>query len=184
EDHTFEVEPHGIFDHVAGSQDVQTQDLLYYHSARDREQHLAWKLLSYREDNNEAAFAVAAVDKISTHESLTFNDTVAYGMDFSYGCKAEIWATKGLLDKAEGNILGMEIVRDQSGNTLRVSQSMFYNRKLVHTLLEGHSILSLKGSLSGDSDVERMIIHKVWVDDTRCRKLRSYEAAHDGFVNN
>ncbi|GJV99392.1 hypothetical protein Tco_1554644 [Tanacetum coccineum] len=32
-------------------------------------------------------------------------------------------ATKGLLDKAKGNVLGMEIVRDQSGNTLRVSQS-------------------------------------------------------------
>ncbi|GKA34353.1 retrovirus-related pol polyprotein from transposon TNT 1-94, partial [Tanacetum coccineum] len=32
---------------------------------------------------------------------------------------AEIWVTKGLLDKAKGNILGMEIVRDQSGNTLR-----------------------------------------------------------------
>ncbi|GKF96291.1 hypothetical protein Tco_0289026, partial [Tanacetum coccineum] len=32
-------------------------------------------------------------------------------------------ATNGLLDKAKGNVLGMEIVRDQSGNTLRVSQS-------------------------------------------------------------
>nr|GEX01831.1 zinc finger, CCHC-type [Tanacetum cinerariifolium] len=70
-------------------------------------------------------------------------------------CKAEIWATKDLLDKAKGNILGMEIIKDQSGNTLRVSQSKFYNRKLVQTLLEGHSILSLKGSLSGDYDVEK-----------------------------
>ncbi|GJU22831.1 hypothetical protein Tco_1156173, partial [Tanacetum coccineum] len=31
----------------------------------------------YREDSNEAAFAVAAVDKIYTHESLTFNNTLA-----------------------------------------------------------------------------------------------------------
>nr|GEZ74642.1 zinc finger, CCHC-type [Tanacetum cinerariifolium] len=31
---------------------------------------------------------------------------------------------------AKGNVLGMEIVRDQSGNTLRVSQSRFYNEKL------------------------------------------------------
>nr|GFA95213.1 zinc finger, CCHC-type [Tanacetum cinerariifolium] len=52
-------------------------------------------------------------------------------MIFSYGYKAEIWATKGLLDKAKGNVLGMEIVRDQSGNTLRVSQSRYYNGKLV-----------------------------------------------------
>ncbi|GKC73438.1 hypothetical protein Tco_1119321 [Tanacetum coccineum] len=51
-------------------------------------------------------------------------------MGFSCGCKAEIWATKGLLDKAKGNILGMKIVKDQSGNTLR-------------------------GSLSGDCDVEK-----------------------------
>ncbi|GKC26152.1 protein kinase, ATP binding site-containing protein [Tanacetum coccineum] len=69
--------------------------------------------------------------------------------------KAEIWATKGLLDKAKGNVLDMEIVRDQSGNTLRVSQYRFYNRKLVQTLLEGHFILSLKGSLSGDCGVEK-----------------------------
>nr|GEY58076.1 zinc finger, CCHC-type [Tanacetum cinerariifolium] len=44
---------------------------------------------------------------------------------------------------------------DQSGNTLRVSQSRFYNEKLVQTLLERHSILSLKGGLSGDCDVEK-----------------------------
>nr|GEX72173.1 hypothetical protein [Tanacetum cinerariifolium] len=39
-------------------------------------------------------------------------------------------ATKGLLDKAKGNVLGMEIVRDRSGYTMRVSQSRFYNGKL------------------------------------------------------
>ncbi|GKG43307.1 hypothetical protein Tco_0479991 [Tanacetum coccineum] len=31
--------------------------------------------------------------------------------------QAEIWVTKGLLVKAKGNVLGMEIIRDQSGNT-------------------------------------------------------------------
>ncbi|GKD69405.1 hypothetical protein Tco_1323495 [Tanacetum coccineum] len=34
-DHTFEVEPHGNVDHVASSQEVQTQDLIYYHLAHD-----------------------------------------------------------------------------------------------------------------------------------------------------
>ncbi|GKE62644.1 hypothetical protein Tco_1513011 [Tanacetum coccineum] len=58
-------------------------------------------------------------------------------------------------DKAKGNVLGMEIVRDQSGKTLRVSQSRFYNEKLVQTLLEGYSILSLEVSLSRDCDVEK-----------------------------
>nr|GEV59727.1 hypothetical protein [Tanacetum cinerariifolium] len=60
-----------------------------------------------------------------------------------------------LLDKAKGNVLGMEIVKDRSGNTLRVSRSRFYNGKLVQTLLEGHFILSLEGSLSRDYDVEK-----------------------------
>ncbi|GKB91337.1 hypothetical protein Tco_0963609 [Tanacetum coccineum] len=175
EDHTFEVEPHGNVDHVAGLQGVQTQDLIYYHLARDREQHSTRELFNYREDSNDAAFAVAEAEKIYAHESLTFNNTVACemiskwkaglkddmdarsdvyvlsngckkcsddndvyyweytpgmfihlflyidDMGFSCGCRAEIWATKGLLDKAKGNILGMKIVKDQSGNTLRVS---------------------------------------------------------------
>ncbi|GJU31166.1 hypothetical protein Tco_1174755, partial [Tanacetum coccineum] len=115
EDHTFEVEPHVNVDHVAGSHETQTQDLMDYHSARDREQQSSRELFRYREDSNEAAFAVAAVEKKYAHESLTFNDIVA--------CEAEIWVTKGLLDKAKGNVLGIEIIRDQSGNTLRVSQS-------------------------------------------------------------
>ncbi|GKB47210.1 hypothetical protein Tco_0897963, partial [Tanacetum coccineum] len=59
------------------------------------------------------------------------------------------------LEYTPGNVFGMKIFRDQSGNTLRVSQSRFYNGKLVQTLLEGHSILSLEGSLSGDCDVEK-----------------------------
>nr|GFB42626.1 zinc finger, CCHC-type [Tanacetum cinerariifolium] len=131
----------------AGLQEVQTQDLMDYQLARDREQHLAYELFGYREDSNEATFVVAAVENIYAHESLTFNNTVA--------CEAEIWATKGLLAKAKGNILSMKIVSDHSGNTLRVSQSRFYNGKLVQTLLEGHSILLLEGSLSGDCDVEK-----------------------------
>nr|GEX04829.1 zinc finger, CCHC-type [Tanacetum cinerariifolium] len=107
---------------VAGSQEVQTQDFIYYHLARDREQHTTYEIFSYREDSNEAAFAVAEAKRIYAHESLTSNNA---------------------------------IVRDQSGNTLRVSHSRFYNGKLVQTLLEGHSILSLEGSLSEDCDVEK-----------------------------
>ncbi|GKB37240.1 hypothetical protein Tco_0882182 [Tanacetum coccineum] len=44
--HTFEVKPHGNVDHVVGSQEVQTQDLIYYHPARDREQHSVWEPFS------------------------------------------------------------------------------------------------------------------------------------------
>ncbi|GJY00126.1 hypothetical protein Tco_0357144 [Tanacetum coccineum] len=216
EDHTFKVEPHGNVDHVAGSQEVQTQDLIYYHLACDMEQHSTPELFSYREDSNEAIFVVATVDKIYAHESLTFNNTVAYkviskwkaglkdDMDarsdvyvlsngcrkcsddsdgYYWECKAEIWATKGLLDKAKGN-----------------------------TLLEGHFILSLEGSLSRECDEEKngkwSCIYTVGSQEyqvvcmrlditsadvgmlhkfdrglqTDIQELRSYDAAHDGFL--
>nr|GFB35727.1 zinc finger, CCHC-type [Tanacetum cinerariifolium] len=55
---------------------------------------------------------------------------------------------------AKGTILGIEIIRDQSGNTSRVSQSTVHNGKSVQTLLDGHSI-PLKGTLSQDCDVEK-----------------------------
>ncbi|GKD78285.1 zinc finger, CCHC-type containing protein [Tanacetum coccineum] len=167
--HTFEVEPQENVDQEnvdqgAGLQEVQTQDLIDYQLARNREQHLACELFGYREDSNETAFAVAAVGKIYAHESLNFNNTIACeviskwkaglkddmdarsdvymlnndckkcsddndgyyweytpglflhlflhidDMVFSCECKAEIWATKGLLDKANGNVLSMQIV--------------------------------------------------------------------------
>nr|GEW14927.1 zinc finger, CCHC-type [Tanacetum cinerariifolium] len=85
--------------------------------------------------------------------------------------KAEIWATKDLLDKAKENVLVMKIVKDHSGYTLRVSQSRFYNGKLVQTLLEGHSILSLEGSLSRDCDVEK---NDVGMLDGLDRGLQTY----------
>nr|GEV13379.1 zinc finger, CCHC-type [Tanacetum cinerariifolium] len=120
----------------------------------------------YKEDGNEAAFAVTVVNKIYAHKSLTFSNTLSYemiskwkaglkddmgarsdvyvlindykkcsddndgyyweytpgmfinlflyidDMVFSCGCKAEIWATVSLLDKAKINVLGMEIVKD------------------------------------------------------------------------
>ncbi|GKC70667.1 hypothetical protein Tco_1116550 [Tanacetum coccineum] len=86
-------------------------------------------------------------------------------MVFSYGCKAEIWVTKGLLDKAK-KILGMEIVRDRSRKILRVSQSGYVskilnnfridNGKSVQMPLGGHFKLSLKDCPVRDCDVERM----------------------------
>ncbi|GJV24582.1 hypothetical protein Tco_1377277 [Tanacetum coccineum] len=137
EDHTFEVEPHGNVDHVA----------------------------------------VAIVEKIYAHESLTFNNTLACeviskwkaGLKDDMDARSNVYVLSNDCKKcsndrdgyyweytlAKRNVLGMEIVRDKSGNTLRVSQSMFYNEKLIQTLLEGHSILSLESSLSGDCDVEK-----------------------------
>ncbi|GKC08377.1 hypothetical protein Tco_0999987, partial [Tanacetum coccineum] len=172
EDHTFEVEPYGNADHVDGLQEVQTQDLMDYQLARDREQHLANELFGYREDSNEAAFVVAAVDKIYAHESLTFNDKLL----------AEIWVTKGLLVKAKGNILGLEIIMDQSGNTLRVSQSRIHNKKLVLTLLKGHSTLSLKDSLSGDCDMKKNDVGSLKANLKYMEALSTTEAGYMTFT--
>ncbi|GKA70640.1 hypothetical protein Tco_0776779 [Tanacetum coccineum] len=177
EDHAFEVEPQGNVDHVAGSQEIQTQDLMDYHSVCDREQHSACELFGYREDSNEAAFAVGAVDKIYAHELLTFDDTVACeviskwkaALKEDMDARSDVYVLSNGCRKssddrndyyleytpAKETVLGMKIVRDQSGNTLRVSQFRFYNGKSVQTLLEGHFILSLEGSLSGDCDVEK-----------------------------
>ncbi|GKB05361.1 hypothetical protein Tco_0833556, partial [Tanacetum coccineum] len=43
---------------------------------RDREQHSAHELFRYIEDNNEAAFSIATLDKIYAYELLNFNDTI------------------------------------------------------------------------------------------------------------
>nr|GEZ43638.1 zinc finger, CCHC-type [Tanacetum cinerariifolium] len=161
-------------DKGAGLQEVQTQDLIDYQLARDNKQHLACELFRYREDNNEDAFEVAAVEKMYAHESLTFNNivvstvaenavTTAMAIIGSIH-QAEIWATKSLLVKAKGNILNLEIFRDQSGNTLRVSQSRIHNEKLVQTFLKGHSTLLLEDSLSMDCDVKKMKNVQVCVD--------------------
>ncbi|GJX90171.1 hypothetical protein Tco_0343497, partial [Tanacetum coccineum] len=58
EDHTFEVEPHGNVDYI--------------------------ELFTYREDGNKAAFAVAVVEKIYAHESLTFNNIVVCEVIFKW----------------------------------------------------------------------------------------------------
>ncbi|GJU87524.1 hypothetical protein Tco_1295070 [Tanacetum coccineum] len=154
--HTFEVEPLENVDQGASLQEVQTQDLMDYQLARDREQHLACELRGYREDTTVA------------REVVTTATTIAESMH-----QAEIWVTKGLLVKAEGNVLGLEIIRDQSSNTLRVSQSRIHNKKLVQTLLKGHSTLSLEDSLSGTvmwkECLEEGKMAKVTLDRVRIR---------------
>ncbi|GKC65675.1 hypothetical protein Tco_1098273 [Tanacetum coccineum] len=143
EDQKFEVEPHGNVDHEDGSQEVQTQDLMEYQLAHDREQHSAWELFSYKEDIaceviskwkaelKDDMDARSDVYVLSNGCKKCSDDRDGYyweytpvmfihlflyidDMGISYGCKAEIWATKGLLDKTKGNIRGINTVRDQS----------------------------------------------------------------------
>ncbi|GJX16274.1 zinc finger, CCHC-type containing protein [Tanacetum coccineum] len=159
EDHAFEVEPQGNAGHIADSKEVQTQDLLDYHSA------------------------FAEAEKIYAHESLTFIVCEVISMwkaglkdDMDYGCSvrcAEIWATKGLLDKAKEMYLGHSILS-----------------------LEGH----LSGDCDVEKNSKWSCIYAVGSQEyqmvcTRLdiasadvgmldKKLRSYDVAHDGFVTN
>ncbi|GJY47258.1 zinc finger, CCHC-type containing protein [Tanacetum coccineum] len=174
--HTFEVEPHGNVDHVVGSQEVQTQDLIYYHPARDREQHSVWELFSIEKTVMRFAFVSCAVEKIYANESLTSQmillvvrcvctqqrwkensvKTVRHVMVLLGVTLAEILVTKGLLVKAKKNILGLEIIRGlEVFNTAKGVKARNSTIKLVHTYVEGalHSVL--EGSLSGDCDVEK-----------------------------
>ncbi|GJR54345.1 zinc finger, CCHC-type containing protein [Tanacetum coccineum] len=150
----------GVEFEVKPQEDHTFKDLICYHSTRDREQHSAWELFSYREDiacklisKWEAGFkndmdVIRSDVYVLSNGCRKCNDDINNyyweytpgmfihlflyidDMVFSCGYKAEIWATKGLLDKAKGNILGMEIIRDQSGNTLRVSRLCFPNRRV------------------------------------------------------
>nr|GEU73259.1 mitochondrial substrate carrier family protein C [Tanacetum cinerariifolium] len=153
-DHTFEVEPHGNVDHVVGSHEVKTQDLMDYQLARDRDQHLACELFGYREDDNEAAFAI-----VIFKWKAGLKDAMNAWSDVN-GCKKCSDNNDGYYReytpvKTKRNVLGLEIIRDESGNTLRVSQSRIHNEKLIQTLLKGHLTLSLKDSLLGDCDVKK-----------------------------
>ncbi|GJV48739.1 retrovirus-related pol polyprotein from transposon TNT 1-94 [Tanacetum coccineum] len=120
----------------AGSQKVQTQDLMDYHSTRDMERHSARELFKYREGHDfqvdswklKDEYGCTRFRDVYVAQQLaerSSDDTYDYLLGV-YTSEVE-YATKGLLDKAKGNVLGMEIIRDQSGNTLRVSQSRFYN---------------------------------------------------------
>ncbi|GJZ61079.1 L-type lectin-domain containing receptor kinase IX.1-like protein [Tanacetum coccineum] len=109
----------------------------------------------YRGDSNMAALGVAGVIEEYAHESLTFRDAVAYE---AKQCDNNIYYWKyapGLVVEAKEVILGMEMFRTQSGNTLRVTRFRFSNGMSIQILLGGHSTLSLEGGLLGNHDEEK-----------------------------
>ncbi|GJW27015.1 hypothetical protein Tco_0040826 [Tanacetum coccineum] len=79
----------------------------------------------YRGDSNMAALGVDAVIEEDAHDSLIFRDVVSCEVIFKWMVvmkedmdtrKAMIWVSKGLLDEAKENILGMKIYKNRSGN--------------------------------------------------------------------
>nr|GEW02954.1 zinc finger, CCHC-type [Tanacetum cinerariifolium] len=180
-DHTFEVEPHGNVNHgwqkhpkLARKTETQTEwvrsggglagsdaglgiDNFFSRVQAGLKEDMDVRSDVYVLSNGCRKSSGDSNDYYWKHATGMFIHLFLYidGMVFSGGCKAEIWVTKGLLVKAKGNILGLEIIRDQSDNILMVSQSRIHNEKLVQSLLNGHSTLSLKDSLSGNCDVEK-----------------------------
>ncbi|GKD72960.1 hypothetical protein Tco_1331242 [Tanacetum coccineum] len=131
----------------------------------ERLRNIAHELFRYIEDNNEAAFSIATLDKIYAYELLNFNDTITgeviskwkAGLNEDIDARSNVYVLNNGCKECsndindyyweyaptKGNVLGLKIVRDQSGNTLRVLQSRFHNGKLIQTLLEGHTIFLL-----------------------------------------
>ncbi|GJS33030.1 hypothetical protein Tco_0531412 [Tanacetum coccineum] len=177
-DHTFEVEPQENVDQGTSLQEVQTQDLMDYQLASDREQHLACELFGYRDDSNVAAFAIAAVEKIYAHESLTFNNTVACEVisKWKAGLKDDMDAQSDVYVLSNGC---RKCSDDNDGYYWEYTLGMFMHLFLYiddmvfladarlrfglprvcwikqKEMYLGHFILSLEGSLSGDCDVEK-----------------------------
>ncbi|GJV46651.1 hypothetical protein Tco_1431187 [Tanacetum coccineum] len=101
-------------------------------------------LVRPREDSNEAAFAVGAVEKIYAHESLNFNDTVA--------CEViSKWKAR-LKDDMDAR---SDVYVLSNGCKKCSDDSDGYYWESTQGIRVEHSILSLEDSLSGDCDVEK-----------------------------
>ncbi|GJT29053.1 zinc finger, CCHC-type containing protein [Tanacetum coccineum] len=119
---------------------------------------LSMGTIQYREDSNEAAFAVAAVEKIYAHESLTFNNTVACEVisKWKAGLKDDMDARSDVYVLSNGCKKCSDDSDGYYWESTPGSTSGFTMNSVGKTFcLKGHSILSLEGSLSGDYDVEK-----------------------------
>ncbi|GKB28536.1 zinc finger, CCHC-type containing protein, partial [Tanacetum coccineum] len=97
---------------------------------------LSMGTIQYREDSNEDAFPVAAMEKIYAHESLTFNDTVA--------CEVISKWKAGLKDDMDAR---SEVLRSGLPKVCWLKQKEIY--------LVWRSSGIRVGNLSGDRDVEK-----------------------------
>ncbi|GJY94521.1 hypothetical protein Tco_0510882 [Tanacetum coccineum] len=103
----------------------------------------------YREDSNEAALQLLQGWRRLAQASLTFNNTVA--------CEVISKWKAGLKDDmdARSDVYVLSNGCKKCSDDSDVYYWEIHNEKLVQTLLKGHSILSLEGSLSGDCDVKK-----------------------------
>ncbi|GKB61942.1 hypothetical protein Tco_0918128 [Tanacetum coccineum] len=131
--------------------------------ARDKEQDSTHRLFSYREDSNEAAFAVAKAEKIYAHESLTFNNTVA--------CEVISKWKAGLKDDmdARSDVYVLSNGCKKCSNDIDVyyweyTPVQVLQRKVGTDFVEGTLHTVLEGSLSGTVMWKRMTHVQVFVN--------------------
>nr|GEW91008.1 zinc finger, CCHC-type [Tanacetum cinerariifolium] len=166
EDHIFKVEPHGNVNHVAGSQEVQTQDLIYYHLARDREQHSTHKLFSYREDSNETAFVVVEAEKIYAHESLTFNNKVAceviskwkVGLKDDMDARSDVYMLSNGCKKCSDDIIS--ITRSIHQKSEERASFRMVSRRIELFLV----VMIIVTSILASSEATRLLTEDDWLD--------------------
>ncbi|GKB87681.1 hypothetical protein Tco_0959953 [Tanacetum coccineum] len=168
-------------------QGVEFEDLIYYHPSCDREQHSAWELFSYREDSNKAAFVVATIEKIYAHESLNFNNTVAYeviskwkaGLKDDMDSRSDVYVlNNGCRKCSDDNDIyyweytpGSELVHYSKGVTVQVLQQK------VGTYFVGGTLFYCRceGSLSGESCCENRLVLPLMVMYYAVGKPRQYQ---------
>ncbi|GJU58165.1 hypothetical protein Tco_1235931 [Tanacetum coccineum] len=194
--HTFEVKPHRNVDHVVGSLEVQTEDLIYYHPARDREQHSVWELFSIEK-------TVISKCKFGLKDDMDARSDVYV---ISNGCKkcsddsdGYYWESKGKYTWF-GDHQGLEWVSHQRSWKTNGKCHVKYavgsqEYQMVCTRLDIASadvgmLDKFDRGLQKDVQVFVDFNYAMGRSITRyglmiqgcARKLRSYDAAHDGIM--
>ncbi|GKE08365.1 hypothetical protein Tco_1411916, partial [Tanacetum coccineum] len=121
EDHTFDVEPHGNVNHVVEDGNeaafaVTAVEKIYVHESLTFNNTVACEVISKWKAGLKEDMDVRSdvyVISNSCRKAVTTATAITGSMQ-----QAEIWGTKDLLVKAKGNVLGMEIIRDQSGTVM------------------------------------------------------------------
>nr|GFC66346.1 zinc finger, CCHC-type [Tanacetum cinerariifolium] len=125
--------------------------------ARDREQHLACELFGYRKDSNEAAFTVAAVEKIYAHELLTFNNTVACEVITKWkdGLKDDMDARSDVYMLSNDDMIKENLALKEQVDSLE--QSLSRQIKEKECLLQTFTVFKRKFKEKEDKNIENEI---------------------------
>ncbi|GKA07833.1 hypothetical protein Tco_0687057 [Tanacetum coccineum] len=146
--------------HVAGSQEVQTQDLIDYHSPRDREQHSTRELFRYREDSN----------KIGLKEDMDVWSDVHV---LRNGCKKSSNDSDGYYREYTPGITTGSRVSCIGGWTYVILLGISDKKNIEDSRANNAFFMFIAGSVSGDCDVENKRSKWSYVYAVRSQGLQS-----------